>query len=149
MKRIVTTLSVAMFVLMTSGCVVTNLSSEIDPNTDMDSLKTFYVVRQPNDRRGIEKMISDELQSYGLTSNYGEAADAPSIVDSTVTYVDKWMWDLTNYLIELTIDIRHPETQYKMASGISYRTSLARKSPEEMVKEVLGDIYGKQPTENN
>ena len=44
--------------------------------------------------------------------------------------------------IELTIELRDPENNYKFASGRSYRTSLARRSPEEMVAEVLGEMFG-------
>jgi len=58
-----------------------------------------------------------------------------------VTYVDKWMWDITMYLLELTITIRDPQTDYPLANGNSYHTSLTRKSPPEMVDEVLGNIF--------
>jgi hypothetical protein len=37
------------------------------------------------------------------------------------------MWDITNYCIELTIDFR--QEKHKVATGISYRTALAKKSP--------------------
>ena len=57
-----------------------------------------------------------------------------------VTYVDKWMWDITMYLIELTITFRDPETRAAVGSGNSYHTSLTRLSPEEMVAEVIDNI---------
>ena len=52
------------------------------------------------------------------------------------------MWDITMYMLELNIEIRHPRTDYVLATGRSFRTSLARKSPEEMVEEVIGEIFG-------
>ena len=87
-------------------------------------------------------MILDEFQSYGLTSTYGEATGAPATFDTGLIHVQKWMWDITNYCIELTIDFR--QEKHKVATGISYRTALAKKSPQAMVEKVLGDIYGKQ-----
>ncbi len=91
--------------------------------------------------RGIEAMIAAELNAMGKTATSGAAAKPVSPVDAVVTYQDKWMWDITMYMLELTIDLRSPETNYKFATGRSFRTSLARKSPEEMVAEVLGEIF--------
>ena len=53
------------------------------------------------------------------------------------TYKDKWMWDITMYMIELTITFREPGTDYPLAEGNSYHTSLTRKSPEEMVDDKM------------
>jgi hypothetical protein len=50
------------------------------------------------------------------------------------------MWDITMYMIELTIDFRDPKTSFPLATGTSMHTSLTRKSPEEMVEEVLTNI---------
>ena len=60
--------------------------------------------------------------------------------DATVTYVDKWIWDITMYMIELTITLRDPKTDHPIAMGNSYHTSLTRKSQKEMVDEVVGNI---------
>jgi hypothetical protein len=51
------------------------------------------------------------------------------------------MWDITMYMLELNVEIRDPRTDYILATGKSSRTSLARKSPEEMVEEVIGEIF--------
>jgi hypothetical protein len=45
----------------------------------------------------------------GYSSTAGpELPQASYKVDSVVTYVDKWMWDITLYLIELTVTLREP-----------------------------------------
>lgn len=142
MKKLHVIFLTALLIPLMTGCVSTNLVGDVDPSVDLASIQTFYVVRQPKDKRGIEKMISDELLKYGKESSFGNTTEPPEGVDAVVTYIDKWYWDLTNYLIELTIEMRHPETRYKMASGKSFRTSLARKSPEGMVEEVIGEIFG-------
>jgi hypothetical protein len=75
----------------------------------------------------------------GYTVSTGD--DTPSSVDVVVTYKDKWMWDITMYMIELTVTIRDSKTNFPLASGNSYHTSLTRKSPEEMVSEVIDNIF--------
>jgi hypothetical protein len=40
---------------------VTDLSSEVDPSTNLESPKKIFVVRRHNDQHGIEKMILDEF----------------------------------------------------------------------------------------
>lgn len=62
-------------------------------------------------------------------------------VDAVVTYVDRWMWDITMYLLELTIMIRDPNTDFPLATGNAMYTSLIRKSPPEMVDEIMGNIF--------
>ena len=125
-----------------AGCSTTELAADIDPSADLTGLETFYVAKFNPDERGIEAMIAAQLNAMGKTATSGIRPEPPSPVDAVVTYQDKWMWDITMYMIELTVELRDPETNYKFASGRSYRTSLARRSPEEMVAEVLGEIFG-------
>jgi len=54
------------------------------------------------------------------------------------------MWDITMYMLELTITLRNPTNNFPMATGNSYHTSLTRKSPAEMVEEVLTNIFNSQ-----
>ena len=69
-----------------------------------------------------------------------DPAAAPAATDISVTYIDKWMWDITMYMVELTIDFRDPKTNFPLATGNSLHTSLTRKSPDAMVDEVLNNI---------
>ena len=142
MKRLLNLIQAGLVLALTVGCVNTELTSDIDPSADLVGLETFYVAKFGPDNRGIEAMIAAELNAMGKTATSGVDPKPPSPVDAVVTYEDKWMWDITMYMLELSIDLRDPETNYKFATGRSYRTSLARKSPEEMVAEVLGEIFG-------
>ena len=96
------------------------------------------------DQRGINLLIRDQLEKMGYSAQTGLAPDVPEGVDAVVTYEDKWMWDMTMYMLELTITLRDPKTKFPMATGNSYHTSLTRLSPEEMVEEVLGSIFAQQ-----
>ena len=128
------------------GCAINRATSNIDPTTDLSSLKIFHVRKNIADTRGTNAIIEDKLAERGF-----RVSEAETGVDATITYVDKWFWDITFYMLELTITVRDPKTDFPLASGNSYHTSLSRKSPEGMVDEVLTNIFfseQKQGAEN-
>lgn len=135
----------ATFLLMMSiilcGCVSTSLTSDVDPNTQLDELDSFVVVKQSGDGRGIENLIATSLTDRGKEVSVASSRPDSMDADAVVLYEDKWMWDITMYMLELTIQIRNPQTDYLLATGKSYRTSLARKSPEFMVSEVVAKMF--------
>lgn len=124
-----------------AGCSINKETASFDPNKDLVGNEVFYVERFDSDKRGIEKIISDNLTKRGYSGTFGEKDSAPDNATTIVTYVDKWQWDITMYLIELTVAFRDPETGAAFATGNSYHTSLTRQSPEEMVDEVLDNIF--------
>jgi hypothetical protein len=144
MKKSCFILVAVTFLALLNGCANQELIADVDPATNLSALNTFYVVRLPTDERGVEQLIAAELNTMGKTATSGVSPTPPASVDAVVTYEDSWMWDITMYMIELTVYLQDPETEYKFATGRSYRTSLVRKTPEEMVKEVLGKIFEKQ-----
>jgi hypothetical protein len=130
--------------LLLSGCATAQLTSDVSPGAKLEDARTFYVVHLPKDDRGVDKLIADRLNTMGKQATFGEKETAPADVDAIVTYQDKWMWDITMYMIELNVQLRQPKTDIAIASGHSLRTSLVRKSPPEMVSEVLNDIFKKR-----
>ncbi len=124
-----------------SGCAINRASASVSPNVDLPHFKKFYVVRFVPDERGINNLIATELVKKGYQASTGLDIDAPKDVDAIVTYRDKWMWDITMYMLELKVFIRAPQTDQLLASATSYHTSLTRKTPEEMVAEALGNIF--------
>lgn len=143
MKRLITLLLTAITTTVLTGCANTELVSDIDPQVDISQIRSVHVVKFKKDNRGIEKLIANNLNNLGIQATASPTKHPKQPVQAIVEYRDKWMWDLTMYMLELNIDFRDPETNYKFATGRSYRTSLARKSPEEMVDEVLSDIFNK------
>lgn len=128
-------------VLVSYGCS-NRATAELAPGANLITLKTFYVVHQPKDGRQLNQMISDKLVMKGYSSTAGPELPKGSYkADSVVTYVDRWMWDITMYLLELTITLREPVNGQPLAVGNSFHTSLTRKSPEEMIDEVLANIF--------
>jgi hypothetical protein len=126
--------------LTVSGCAINRDTANFDPNKNLVQTDVFYVERFEPDNRYLNKIIADKLAVRGYMATAGEAGQAPGDTTVLVSYVDKWQWDITNYLIELTITFRDPASGAAIASGNSYHTSLTRLSPEEMIDEVLTNI---------
>lgn len=130
----------AIIALVSSGCI-TKLDSSVAPGVELSELKVIFVKKLAADERGIEKLIAQELNRMGYQAVYGSDLPANRNFDAIIEYQDKWTWDLTMYMIELRVQILDPINSYTMASGESYRTSIVRKTPSEMVKEVLTEIF--------
>jgi hypothetical protein len=138
-KSLLTRIAAALAVVFVlCACATTN--SNRAPGADLSKLKSFYVVRTPEDERGIEKLIAKRLNALGFPSTSGDAQVPPTKVDGIVTYNDRWMWDITMYMIRLDIEVRDGATGAILANGQVMRPSLQRKSPEGMVEETLGVV---------
>jgi len=121
-----------------AGCAVNRATANADDTLHWDTVKTLHVKQLEGEDGSTKRLIADRLRASGFTVTADpEAMGQP---DAVVTYVDKWMWDLTMYMIELTITLRDPKTDAMLATGNSYHTSLTRKSQQEMVDEVVGNI---------
>lgn len=140
-KRLIPLVAVLSILWLASGCAINKATASLTPGSSLSGVKTFYVVKQPADKNGVDELIRKELVKLGYTATVGPEKSLPYSADAVVTYTDKWMWDMTMYMIELTITLRNPASNFPMASGNSMHTSLTRKSPEEMVAEVLGNIF--------
>lgn len=132
---------VLVIIIFISGCAT--LSSSITPDTDLTKLKTYYVLRHDRDKRHIDKIIQSELAKLGISATSGLEASKPKEFDVLVTYEDRWMWDITNYMINLTITLLDAKNNVLLASGQSYRPSLERREPAFMVREILESIFKK------
>jgi hypothetical protein len=126
-----------------SGCAINRATGIQVPGTDLSKVKNFYVVEELADKgsNDVYNVIAQNLIKRGYNVRTGVAADKAFNADVLVTYQDKWMWDITMYLLRLNITFRDPATNATMAQGSSYHTSLTRLSPEEMVEEVLTNIF--------
>ncbi len=123
------------------GCAINRDFASVAPGVEFTQLKKFYVVKLGPDERGVNRLIKDQLITMGYDATTGAENRPPNDVDAVVTYRDKWWWDITTYMLELTITFRDHNTQRMLATGNSYHTSLSRRSPEEMVREVLTNIF--------
>jgi hypothetical protein len=125
--------------LLLTACATSN--SARAPDVDLHKLKTFYVARVPEDGRGVEKIIAKALTDRGYQSSSGDAATPASRVDAVVTYQDRWMWDMTMYMLKLDLQVRDGASGAVLAKSEVMRPSLQRKSPEGMVNEALDLVF--------
>lgn len=139
MKRLIKLgATLLMLASLTTGCAVNRATATVDPSAKLGELKTLHVKHQAEDERGVDQLIAAKLRTRGYQVTSGNAV--PAKVDGVVTYVDRWMWDITMYMLELTVQVRDPKTDFPLATGNSMHTSLTRKSPTEMVDEVVENI---------
>jgi hypothetical protein len=141
LKRIATLIAMLCAMALTTGCAVNRATATLSPGADLSKAKSVYVVTQPKDKHGLDSMIAADLEKRGYTVTRGPELNTGYQADMAVTYVDKWMWDITMYMIELTVTLRDAKTGFPMATGNSYHTSLTRKSPPEMVTEVMTNVF--------
>ena len=136
-------LLLCVMVLFLLGCAsrLHSLDSRITPNINIHDYKTFYVVHHAKDTRHLDEVIRDQMRGIGLNAEAGPADSKPSGIDVMVTYEDRWTWDLSMYLLSLSIDLRDSRNDVLVATGKSYRFSFARKPPEFMAREILESIF--------
>jgi len=146
-RQIILLLCLLIFINLT-GCA--NLATgRVTPGVDIKQFNKFYVVKFKPDNHRINHLIRDELQVMGYEATTGPENKVPEDAEVIVTYLDNWMWDITMYMIKLRVFMHEPKTQKLLAKGESYHTSLTRKSPEEMVSEVLSNIFHNTTKDKN
>lgn len=142
--RLIGTGVVLLALAATTGCAVNRATATLMADADLSKVKTVYVVQAPEDGRQINKELKKAFEKHGYTALTGPEMKPPYPQDAVITYIDKWMWDITMYMIELTVTVRDPNG-FPLAVGNSLHTSLTRKSPAEMVNEVVGNIVSARP----
>lgn len=138
-RSLISFLLVIALLSITTGCA-NHATGSLSPGTDLGKIKSFYIVQSPEDKETYG-LIKANLEKRGFTATIGPETKTPYTSDAVITYVDKWMWDITMYMLELTINFRDPTSSFPIATGNSLHASLTRKSPEEMVDEVLTNIF--------
>ena len=139
MLRLVAAVVVAAGLLLSNtGCAINRATATADPSLRWDGIKTLHVKSLEGEDGSVRKLIVEKFRTSGFAvTTDPEPAGTP---DALVTYRDRWMWDITMYLLELTISLHDPRTDVAVASGNSMHTSLTRKSAKEMVDEVVDNI---------
>jgi hypothetical protein len=129
--------------LLTSGCAINHATAKLAPGKDISTVKSFYIIEEPGDRDtgNVYKLIETNLVKRGYAVTTGQDNKSPYNSDVILTYAEKWRWDIGSYMLELTITFMDPTSNLTIARGNSLHTSLTRKSPEEMVDEVLTNIF--------
>jgi hypothetical protein len=112
------------------------------PNAAISPEKYYFVILNEEDERHIDLILAEEMRAMGLPNvASGLEKDMPADTDVIVLFEDRWMWDITNYLLMYKVQFRDATNNILIARGQSVRTSLARKSVQVMVQEALMGIF--------
>ncbi len=125
-----------------AGCAVNQMDANVIPGNDVSQFKTFYVAKHSKDKYNVAEEIEKALEQHGVTASVGPADQKPTDAEVIVTYEDKWMWDITLYLLQLDVTFSKP-SGFPIATAHSMHTSLTRKSPTEMAMETTSNIFNK------
>lgn len=142
MKKMMS-LGIVMLSFFISGCA-TSLKANLEQGKSFSQLGETYVAHFEPDKRRLDQIIATELTALGYPAKSGERQDMPATTETLVTYMDNWYWDMSNYMLRINIKFRDARTEEIIVSGESYRTSLARKDPEFMIRETLEKILSKK-----
>lgn len=114
------------------------------PGSRLREMRRFYVQHQQSDPRDIHLDIQAELRALGLHVDAGQGPPQEEY-DAIVTYVDRYIWDMTMYCLQLTVYIRDTRTDYVTATGWSWRPSLVRKTPQGHARLIFTELFGRAP----
>jgi hypothetical protein len=136
------TTSVALAAFL-SSCVIHENTRQVSPGfseAGVSKLRTFYVRKHADDDYKLAEDIAAELQRMGFRASSGSTQSPPGKVDAVVSYMDRWIWDITMYMLSLDIQLREPGSDVILANAKTVRSSLVRKSQKEMVRETLDKL---------
>lgn len=140
LKRVFAAACVLVALATTTGCAVNRAESTLMAGADLTKVKTLYIVHSDASKHDVDKDLKAAFEKRGYVVTTGPALTPPYAQDAVVTYIDKWMWDLTMYMLELTVTVRSPVNDFPLATAHSIHTSLSRKSQAEMADEVAANI---------
>lgn len=147
LSRILKTAASLAIVSFLSSCSVHENTRQVSPSfseTGVTKLRTFYVRKHADDDYKLGEDIAAQLQMMGYNATCGSAQSAPGRVDAVVSYMDRWVWDMTMYMLSLDVQLRDPGSDTILATAKTVRSSLIRKSQQEMVRETLTKLFKNQ-----
>ena len=134
-------------VLFLSNCSIHENTRQLSPSfseAGVTKLRTFYVRKHADDDYKLGEEIAAQLQQMGYRATSGTAQSPPGHVDAVVSYMDRWIWDMTMYMLSLDVQLREPGSDTILATAKTVRSSLVRKSQQEMVRETLTKLLKNQ-----
>ena len=70
--------ALALLVLpLASGCAVNRATATVTPGADLGTTRTFFVVLDRSDNRGVGKLVADNLVKRGFSASAGAEAPRP------------------------------------------------------------------------
>lgn len=127
--------------LLLAACATSDVGSYTVPGESLSTSGRYYVIFSENDDRALHEMLRTAMIARGLDASSGFADRVPADATYIVEYGSQWQWDLTWYLLHLSVRIYEPNERLLIASAHSERTSLVRRPAEEVVAETLHALF--------
>jgi hypothetical protein len=112
-----------------------------DAKTDFGKYHHIFVEARLGDDHGLDEIIVRELQAMGYHASSGPLTMKPDDVDVLIFYQDRWAWDFKTYMIEFSLSVHDARKDQILADGSSSHQSVFKKSPADMIHEVLVGIF--------
>jgi hypothetical protein len=97
MKRLFPLPSVLGLLFLLGAC--TSYDAQIDPGKNFTGLQKFFVVRNPSDNHGLDRVIASSLVARGFATETGPLTMMADDTQAIVTYQDNWAWDFGDHLV--------------------------------------------------
>jgi|KBSMisStandDraft_5_1062788.scaffolds.fasta_scaffold1204467_1 hypothetical protein len=143
MERIIRQISLVLLALCFSGCSSVVESKHYSRRVPLESMKSAYIVHDPDSTLGCANAAQEALTTRGLTVTSGFIKDKPADVDFYVEVVDRWQWDVAMFLASLNIRFVDNHTGDLIAEGTFHQSHFFHTFPDQRLKtiEVIDSIY--------
>lgn len=108
----------------------------------IDLSKRYAVVKMPEDHGDIGQAIYDELALRGMNVQLSNEPENLHDFDILIRYEASWRWDVTWYLLALSVNVYESRNDALIAASARYRTSLVRSSPGKAANALLDELFG-------
>ncbi|MBI2515622.1 MAG: hypothetical protein HYV95_01790 [Opitutae bacterium] len=126
-------------VALLAGC--TSVDTRTDTTVDLSKFRHIYVESAANDSNQLDVLIAQELVRLGYDATSGVRTLRPDNAEAVVTYDGQWEWDFRTYLMNLNVSVRGAEKGQLLGSGRIFHPGVTKKSPAEMVHEVVAKLF--------
>ncbi len=122
-----------------AGC--SSLSSHKNPAVKLGDYQRFHVEKRLSDDRGLEILITRDLQRRGFTVTHGFLTMMPDDAQVIISYDDRWAWDFRTYLIELNIAAVDAHRKRLIATGTYRVPGPLSRDPEVAIATILDSFF--------
>ncbi|MFZ5496770.1 MAG: hypothetical protein ACOZE5_15730 [Verrucomicrobiota bacterium] len=120
------------------GC--TSYEARVERGRNLAGLRSFFVIGNANDSRGIEHRIVAALRARGLEAAAGPHTMLPGTAQAIVVYQDRWAWDFGERLVYLQISVRDTRSPQPIAAATFSAKIPGRQSPAGIVDELVARL---------
>ena len=126
--------------LMLSGCTAVSNHVDKDRTLHLAACHRFFVLVNLNDNHGIAPSIVRALKARGLEADSGPITMLPDTAQAVIVYDDKWAWDFSSHMVQLTLGAQDPKAVRPFAT-VSYQKNVALSTQiDDVVNQLVGSL---------